>query len=664
MAESPAAPFQDDPQVQGYADGYYPNASGGPRLNKARFYRDVGASDTTVERWCEGCEYLDNERLVAIPLINPVTGRKEPTFVEADKRRIKIRKKGIREGRWRDKDGWWLSETRAGKLLKRGLKTNKPKRYSRLLRETPTSKRTLLRLAKLWEHKRAELDPEERCPEKLVRRAYNHNWYSEEALTLLKAWLTMPPGHYGTATDPRRDVFRAAKHVGCDKRTIQTLIADDKPKPVKDWSRNGRGEIDTIRLSDLDQLKAERDQYQGNGVFVNEDNTTEVTIKKAADETGLTPEQIRGMLPDLGTEAVRIRSLPTGGRPSYTIKSSKIKALEKDISRELLFGIPTGRESIPVLARRFGGEDPESQNEFRECVKCWDALGKLTIKPFLVEQETKSRWGGTCKRIVEVRTCRVASAQRLWENTCSVEAGAKLLKRILKDGPRPIKDVKNGAQVIELGVQSVMRKNGFIGRRLYRALDAAGVQARPEGNAAKPWVYELTGNGAPQDLVEILQRILAQGPLLTKVYEQQVSRAGLSRRRGAVERAEKESGIASHRIGWNGPWYTHLSNQVLPTPEELARKDTIPPSNQEVAGGAGSAALPTETPKHTRRYSRPGRPLVASVSERDQKIIDEYFAGKGNPSELARAHGVKRSYASLIINRAKRESAANSKKRN
>jgi hypothetical protein len=517
MAEAFSVLLQDDPEVQGYADSRYPNASGGPRLNKARFCREVGATDTTVERWYAGCSYMDDEPLVGIPLTNPITGKEEPTFAEADARRINTRKEGIRKGRWRDGAGSWLSEARAGRFLKRGLKRNKPKRYSRLLCETPIRKRSLLHMAELWEHKRAELDPKGRCSQKLVRRAYNQNWYSEEALTLLKGWLTMPPGHYGTTKKPRLDVARAAKYVGCDKRTIQTLIADGTLKHVKDWSRNGRGEIKTVRVSDLDRLKAERGQDKGNGRFVNLDGTTGSTIKAAAEAFGESPERVRRAVNrrseepshlDLPADAAERRPLTGGGKESFVIDDMELQTWNRRVKKALEKGVPEAWELVGKLVKRFGGETAAGQREFNQCVACWVAIEKLTRKDCLVEIEAKSAWNTRprpdgaeqpsadsppkmCKKLLRRKAVEVETVRRLWEETCSVEAGEALLKDYLKDGPRLVRDVWD-----------YMHARGFTGLRLRRALKKANVQHRLSAGRGSPWVYYLKGqqqraNGHP-----------------------------------------------------------------------------------------------------------------------------------------------------------------------
>ena len=183
----------------------------------------------SIRLWHPHCHHLDGEAFT--PDLDGCYSRPDFDRIIAS---LMAHKTAVETGSLQDKDGLvLLSVEKAGELLKKNVSTDNTPAF---FRHERISRGTFIFLEKLWHHKRGELLPQKdvELPFSRVRFEgrpgsrwifFECTWYVMQALIVLKKWLMMKPGHYGTASEPRLDRDRAAEHVGCDPATLMKKVA-------------------------------------------------------------------------------------------------------------------------------------------------------------------------------------------------------------------------------------------------------------------------------------------------------------------------------------------------------------------------------------------------------------------------------------------------------
>jgi len=464
------------PRLCDQQDPDFPDAPGGPRVSQDFLMVYLDVCYEMIRRYHAGCEWIDGEELEPVLLQNPKTNKWKATYSWEVAQRVRARMDAVATGQWEAPNlGSVLSQEKAAEHLKKVAA--KAKRLSKRTFDT----RTLAFFAELWGHKREELDPEGKLPKEMILVRYGRNWYVKAILDLLLPWLAMPAGHYGTADDPRRDLWGAAEHLGITTTGFRKKFLKGKLKGkltlIPDWNGNGKGEIDTFRLAQLNEAK--KDKLKKDGQMLNADKSRRLILRIIAQKTGIGLGRLTRIVwgDSVTAEKLGIK-IPSpqekqrvgGGRPADSLTEQEgyqlAAELEKALKKKPLPGYATATE----LKKLVNADSVQKKLEVGECLTSWEKTKELTPDWIVVENEG---------RLQPKRTYSQSKFLQLWEKECTVNVGAKLFRRYVLEGtPRPVEEVKE-----------TLYQQGFTGRRLDRARKLAGIQAL-QPIAFGPFVYE------------------------------------------------------------------------------------------------------------------------------------------------------------------------------
>jgi hypothetical protein len=440
--------------------------------------------------------------------------------------------------------------------------------------------------------------------------------------------------------DPIAEPRAAAKFVGYARGTIYRLQRQGRLNPTPIPSRSTRGRyvglyITGYRLSALAPLRAEaeaaRRQDAGRGKYQAADGPR-LDAKRAAPLVGVCyqtlrrelerPDLLKGLFEELGIAPMWM-PWARGGKGSFTIPEEDARRLRWALERELRKKPTKGYAGAGEIAGRLGVNDILGLRELARCLRRWYDAGRLPGVPMLRRRAAKVT---TPRGVLPTTPLRaqvayhIARAVELWERECSPKAGARLLRDLLVAGPKPAAEVKEA-----------MAARGFVESRFYEAVRAAGAVRRRAGPArAAGWVYDLPRGEARRPAREVLEGILAAGPVRAKEVARKLREAGWTRWSAEVLRAKRKMGVRCARAADTGdcrrPWYW-----CLPGHQPPANGATTPAATDHTAP-RGAAARPR------RRGGRKPGAKGKKASVHRKRVIELRRTGRyKGPSDLTRA---------------------------
>jgi hypothetical protein len=180
----------------------------------------------------------------------------------------------------------------------------------------------------------------------------------------------------------------------------------------------------------------------------------------------------------------------------------------------------------------------------------------------------------TSEGVREVWSYGQARAIQLW-SADYLATGSKEVRRLLA----------NIRQIPARELLSHMRTLGIPRRRAYRVFDKAGARLRRLAGHQHAYISELRSS-PPLDARELLNNILAHGPVVAAEGRRQVREAGVSNR--ALRLAMRALGVKAHRHGSGQckrgePWYWCLPGQETPPNPPRKRRGRPKGETEEVA---------------------------------------------------------------------------------
>lgn len=442
--------------------------------------------------------------------------------------------------------------------------------------------------------------------------------------------------------------------------------ADIGPRRAKLW--------DSDQVDALKPVLDFREEMKRNG-FAETQQGKRYTVAKAHEEFGVSEQSIRDAIADGSLPHQELDPPPTGPTPWATVLEKDVRLLKNRLSVEVRKSRKSDRDRWRTQKMLCEEYAPTKRDRFEvfECARCWRKLGWLASDKLLIEQNIKI---ATSRAIDLSRPARNGKPRRimigarpgkrhrkitvldrrqfhvLWTDTCSVEKGAKEIRRFLSVA----EDKRATATVLK----THMEKLGFAGTRFYRACTLANVIRKPAGSRGSPWVYELAPGkpGKPKDPVAFLEALHKKGPVLVTERNLAWRNAGLQPRH--VRKAIEQLGITPKQYSFGAKWYSCLPGQEPPVSQKINRWGPCGAAVTSPTAAQAAEQKPLRTPAEetgdapgaTRRDSGPatesGSPVIVlkGLKARIWHALDGRALKKRNLCKELRVSG-KKLYAAL-----------------
>jgi hypothetical protein len=335
-------------------------------------------------------------------------------------------------------------------------------------------------------------------------------------------------------TDPLLSTAETAALLGCDERGVNVLMRCGKLRPEPErWGKRlklrfRRSAVEAVR-SFYHRLR----DLQLQGYHDHPERGREYTLLKAAEARGLPLHLLRkevkgpSLFPDLFNSgklpAEDIEPPPTGAKAWKVVREVDLLALEARLKQSIREGerLNRGRwKLMSEICEALGIDDPAGKTEVSDCLGCWSDLGWI------------SRWTALVCQVGRVPgTWEVSADRRVFKDLRSVERFRRLTfynfaqferlrndKDYLTKGARRLNQLvaEHGGRCPARVVAAELKKIGVAGKvRLSRAAKAARVRPVHDwGPGAKnQLIYIPEGKRRPQNPVEVMRAVLAEGPV-------------------------------------------------------------------------------------------------------------------------------------------------------
>jgi hypothetical protein len=364
------------------------------------------------------------------------------------------------------------------------------------------------------------------------------------------------------------------------------------------------------------------------------------------------------------------------GKPEWTLTRAEVLSVIEEVERRIKRGCSQELGTIGQIAKRLGVGTGAEFKELSSSLNCWRENEQIHAKPVFIEEhgELRTRW--ITRRVVRRLRYRLAfnieRAAELWSTDCSVEAGIRLLRRLLdKEGgaalvrrlldsqkhkPGPDSLDRFGTellqQMLDKGylpakvVKESMRMAGFVNVRfdkicrkahVIRRREPAGSDYATRDKCGCEWVYLLPRHDR-KPAKDILLALLKNGPLWSREAKRQLRKAHWSPRSPIIADALMKLGIESRRPKCgvlSKRYYWCLPDQEPPT-DELTSADKGDPSG-EAAEQKQRLSLP-DGPVPPNAFSLGGMCYRLSLSTLEYRLLECVWPERSVPLNTAVEH--------------------------